>query len=42
VARTAALKLYWAVLGWARGKTNRNGMQATLEAIKAEVEKTPS
>ena len=42
LAPTAALKLYWAVLGWARGKTNRNGMQATLEAIKAEVEKTPS
>ncbi|QXC60770.1 SRPBCC family protein [Aquihabitans sp. G128] len=32
------LKLYWAVLGWARGKTNRNGMQATLDRIKAEVE----
>ena len=34
------MKLYWAVLGWARGKTNRNGMQTTLEAIRAEVEKT--
>jgi hypothetical protein len=29
------------VLGWARGKTNRRGMQATLEAIRAEVE-TPA
>jgi uncharacterized protein YndB with AHSA1/START domain len=34
---TAALKLYWSVLGWARGKTNRNGMQRTLEAMKAEL-----
>jgi uncharacterized protein YndB with AHSA1/START domain len=32
------LRLYWAVLGWARGRTNRQGMQATLERIKAEVE----
>ena len=27
-----------AVLGWARGKTNRDGMRTTLERIKAEVE----
>ena len=27
-----------AVLGWARGPTNRNGMQTTLERIKAVVE----
>ena len=32
------LRIYWAVLGWARGRTNREGMQATLERIKAEVE----
>jgi uncharacterized protein YndB with AHSA1/START domain len=32
------LRLYWAVLGWSRGKTNREGMRATLERIKAEVE----
>lgn len=32
------LKAYWAVLGWARGRTNRNGMRTTLERIKAEVE----
>jgi hypothetical protein len=38
LARTVPLRLYWAVLGWARGKTNRNGMQTTLERIKAEVE----
>ena len=32
------LRLYWALFGWTRGKTNRNGMQRTLERIKAEVE----
>ena len=32
------LRLYWALLGWARGRTNRNGMRTTLERIKAEVE----
>jgi uncharacterized protein YndB with AHSA1/START domain len=32
------MRLYWALLGWARGKTNRDGMRATLERIKAEVE----
>jgi uncharacterized protein YndB with AHSA1/START domain len=31
-------RVYWALLGWARGKTNRNGMQTTLERIKAEAE----
>lgn len=35
---TPLLKLYWALFGWTRGKTNREGMRATLEAIKAEVE----
>ena len=38
LARTAALRVYWALLGRARGRTNRNGMRATLERIKAEVE----
>jgi uncharacterized protein YndB with AHSA1/START domain len=38
LAPTALLKFYWAILGWARGKTNRDGMQTTLERIKAEVE----
>lgn len=33
-----ALKVYWALLGWARGKTNRNGMRTTLERMKAELE----
>ncbi len=32
------LKVYWALLGWARGKTNRNGMRTTLERMKAELE----
>ena len=36
------LRLYWALLGWARGKTNREGMRATLERIKAEVEGAPA
>jgi uncharacterized protein YndB with AHSA1/START domain len=33
------LCLYWALLGWARGRANRNGMRATLERIRAEVER---
>ncbi|MET0149879.1 MAG: SRPBCC family protein [Acidimicrobiales bacterium] len=33
-----ALRVYWALLGWARGRTNRNGMQTTLERMKAELE----
>jgi uncharacterized protein YndB with AHSA1/START domain len=35
---TLPLKIYWALLGWARGRTNRNGMRTTLERMKAEVE----
>ncbi|MCC7076850.1 MAG: SRPBCC family protein [Acidimicrobiia bacterium] len=31
-------RLYWRLLGWARGKTNQRGMQATLERMKAELE----
>ena len=41
LADTAALRLYWMLLGWARGRTNRNGMRTTLERIKAEVEGQP-
>ena len=33
-----AMRTYWALLGWSRGTTNRNGMQTTLNRIKAEVE----
>ncbi|MEY4373683.1 MAG: hypothetical protein RL219_2452 [Actinomycetota bacterium] len=35
---SAFTRLYWAIAGKARGRTNRNGMQATLERIKAVVE----
>ena len=35
---TGLLRAYWAVLGWARGRTNRNGMRTTLERIRTEVE----
>jgi hypothetical protein len=38
LAPTLGLRLYWALLGWSRGKTNRNDMRTTLERIKAEVE----
>jgi len=41
LANTPALRLYWTLFGWSRGKTNRNGMRATLEAVKAEVESGP-
>jgi uncharacterized protein YndB with AHSA1/START domain len=39
--RTLPLRIYWALLGWARGRTNREGMRTTLERIKAEVEAAP-
>jgi uncharacterized protein YndB with AHSA1/START domain len=32
------LKLYWTVLGWARGRTNCDGMRTTLERMKAATE----
>lgn len=32
------LRVYWALLGWARGKTNREGMRTTLERMRAELE----
>ena len=38
LADTVPLRLYWTLLGWARGRTNREGMRTTLERIKAEVE----
>lgn len=38
LANTMALRLYWRLLGWARAKTNSNGMRTTLERIKAVVE----
>ncbi len=36
------LRLYWSLLGWTRGKTNRNGMRTTLERIRDEVESAPA
>jgi uncharacterized protein YndB with AHSA1/START domain len=39
---TWALKLYWTCLGWARGKTNRNGMRRTLERVRDDAESGPS
>jgi hypothetical protein len=38
LAQTWWLRLYWTLLGWSRGKTNRDGMRTTLERVKAEVE----
>jgi len=38
LADNPMLRLYWSLFGWARGRTNRNGMRATLERVKAEVE----
>jgi Polyketide cyclase / dehydrase and lipid transport len=35
---TLPTRLYWRVAGSARGRTNENGMRATLERIKAVVE----
>lgn len=31
-------RLYWALAGWARGRTNERGMRATLERIRSQVE----
>jgi hypothetical protein len=35
------LRLYWALLGWTRGRTNINGMRTTLERVKAAAEADP-
>ena len=32
------LRLYWALLGWTRGRTNINGMRTTLERMKVAAE----
>ena len=34
----AALRAYWAVLGWHRGRANERGMRQTLERIRAIAE----
>lgn len=36
------MRLYWLMLGWARGKRNVNDMRRTLERVKAVVEAEPS
>jgi uncharacterized protein YndB with AHSA1/START domain len=38
LADNPALRLYWFALGWARGRTNRDGMRTTLERIRAVAE----
>lgn len=38
LADTLPLRLYWALAGWARGRTNRDGMRTTLERMKAVLE----
>jgi hypothetical protein len=38
LASNPVLKIYWALLGWARGRTNREGMRTTLERIRTVVE----
>jgi hypothetical protein len=38
LADTPLLRLYWIAAGFARGRTNRNGMRVTLEKIKAVTE----
>ena len=35
---TLPTRLYWTLFGWARGRTNREGMRTTLERIRAVVE----
>ena len=38
LSNSLPMRLYWALAGKARGRTNRRGMQTTLERIKAVVE----
>ncbi len=38
LADKLGMRIYWKLFGWARGKTNRNGMRTTLERIKARSE----
>lgn len=38
LAPKLGLRVYWALLGWARGKRNTNDMRRTLERVKAVVE----
>jgi hypothetical protein len=38
LTKNIGTRIYWGLAGRWRGRTNRNGMQTTLERIKAEVE----
>lgn len=38
LAPTPMMRIYWAMAGWTRGRTNERGMRQTLERIKASVE----
>lgn len=35
VEASSPMKIYWALLGWSRGRTNEKGMRITLERMKA-------
>lgn len=41
LAPSPLLRLYWVLAGWARGRTNREGMRTTLERIRTVVEAGP-
>jgi hypothetical protein len=38
LAPVLPLRIYWALAGWTRGRTNERGMRRTLEQVKAQVE----
>ncbi|MBV8461669.1 MAG: SRPBCC family protein [Acidimicrobiales bacterium] len=38
LADVVLLRVYWALAGWARGRTNERGMRETLERMRAVVE----
>ncbi len=38
LAPVLPMRIYWALAGWARGRTNERGMRQTLERIRAQVE----
>src|SRR6266568_959219 len=42
LSENVGTRIYWALLGRLRGKTNDNGMPTTLERIKAVVEDRPA
>ena len=42
LADTLPMRLYWMIVGFARGRTNLDGMRVTLERIKAVAESGPA